>query len=217
VELTPSITERTTAATDVLLALIAFAGVPYLARSAPGSLGRTAWQLALAAFALAATLGAITHGLELDQGLERGMWQILYLSLGAAVALFVVGAIHDWRGAQIARRALVPMLVVAALFYVATRLSGGTFLVFLVFQAVALVFALAVYSLLARRRVPGATLVAIALAISIVAGVVQATQSLSLTIVWELDHNGLYHLVQLVGVVVLLAGLRQTLGRAPRT
>jgi hypothetical protein len=213
-ELTPSITERTTAATDVLLALVAIGGVVYLARVTPRSFGRTVWQLAFMAFALAATLGAITHGLELDLRLEDGMWQVLYLSLGGAVALFVVGAVHDWRGAVLARRTLVPMLVLALLFYIATLLSGGEFIVFLIFEALALIFALVVYAVLASRDRPGAALVAAALAISIVAAVIQAT-SLSLTIVWELDHNGLFHLVQLVGVLVLLAGLRQTLRRVP--
>jgi uncharacterized membrane protein YccC len=214
VELTTSITERTTAATDALLALAAFAGVAFLSRVAPPSLGRSMWQLAFVAFGLAASLGAITHGLELEARLEAGLWQVLYMSLGAAVALFVVGAVHDWRGPAVARRVLGPMLVLAVLFYIATRLAGGEFIVFIVFEALALVCTLAVYTMLARRGRRGAALVAIALAISIVAGVIQAT-NLAVTIVWELDHNGLYHLVQLVGVLVLLAGLRHTLRNAP--
>ena len=43
------------------------------------------------------------------------------------------------------------------------------------------------------------------------AGAIQAMTSLSVRLGWEFDHNGLYHLVQIVGVVVLIRGLAITL------
>ena len=209
-QLTAIATERTTAATDALLAVAVVAGITWLHRHAPASLRRTVWLSGLALFALAAVLGAIAHGVELDPRTRELLWQPLFLALGAALALFSAGAIGDWRGDASARRALPFLLAVALGFYLLTRLSGGKFLVFVLFEAAALLFALAVYVGLALRKRTGAGLVVVGLVLSLVGAVLQAT-SLSLWFIWEFNHNGLYHLVQLIGVIFLITGLRGTL------
>ena len=214
-ELIASATERTTAATDVLLAVAALAGAALLRRDRPSSLARRIWAAALTAAGLASLLGAVTHGLVMSEGLRERLWQPLYLLLGMAVACFVAGAVGDAWGRRPARRVLPPMLLLALAFYVATRLSGGDFLVFVLFQAGGLLAALVVYVLLARRRRPGAGLVAAALAASLAAGAIQADDSLAARVVWEFDHNGLYHLAQLAGLALLVAGLMRTLRGAP--
>jgi hypothetical protein len=205
-------TERTTAATDLVLALVAWSGRRYLRRRTPASERRRAWLTALGCFGLAAALGAVTHGMVMPEGLRDVLWQPLYLLLGAAVALFVVGAVGDWRGSAAARRVQPAMLAAAVLFYLGTLLAGGEFLVFVVFEVAALGFATVLYLWLAvARRVRGAGIVAAALALSLAAGAVQASPALSARLVWEFDHNGLYHLIQLVGLLLLVLGLRATL------
>jgi hypothetical protein len=213
-ELIPSVTERTTAATDLLLAVAALAGAGYLRRGPP-SAARRIWAAALAAAGLASLLGAVTHGLVMSEARRDALWQPLFLLLGIAVACFVAGAVGDGWGRRAARRTLVPMLVLALAFYAATRLAGGDFLVFVLFQAGGLLAALAVYLFLARRGRPGAPLVAAALAASLAAGAIQADESLAARLVWEFDHNGLYHLAQLAGLALLVAGLARTLRDAP--
>jgi len=214
VELIASTTERTTAATDLLLAIAAFVGAWHLGRQAPASLAARIWAGALVAAGLASVLGAVTHGLEISQTLRELLWQPLFLLLGATVACFVAGGVADAYGPRPARLVLTVMLIVALGFYVATRLSGGKFVVFVVFQAAGLVAALAIYLRLTARRRPGAILVAAALALSLAAGVIQASESLALHFVWEFDHNGIYHLVQLCGLALLVAGLGTTLRTA---
>jgi hypothetical protein len=211
VELIASATERTTAATDLLLAVVALIGASLLLRRAPRSLAARIWAGALLAAALASVLGAVTHGLEMPEGLRERLWQPLYLLLGVTVAGFVAGAVADGHGPRRARAILVIMLLAALGFYVATQRSGGDFLVFVAFQAGGLVAALAIYLRLAARGRPGAALVAAALALSLAAGALQASESVSLRLVWDFDHNGVYHLVQLSGLVLLVAGLGTTL------
>src|SRR4029078_477347 len=105
--------------------------------------------------------GAVAPGLEVGAATRELLWQPLYLALGATMALFVVGAVRDWRGDRAARRLLPPMLVVALAFYDVTRATGGNFLAFVLYETAALGFTLAVYLWLAvRRRVPGATAMA---------------------------------------------------------
>jgi hypothetical protein len=207
-------TELTTAATDALLTVVVIIGITWLCRVVPPSPRRTLWVRGLVLFAVAGALGALVHGFDLDPRTRELLWQPLYLTLGAALAFFSAGAIGDWRGDVAARRALPFLLVLAFAFYLLTRLSGGKFLVFVIFEAAALLFALAVYARLAFTGRRGAALVVSGLVLSLLGGVLQAS-TLSLHAVWEFNHNGLYHLVQLVGIGFLVAGLRGTLSIPP--
>jgi hypothetical protein len=205
--------EHTTAATDLLLAVVVVAGIVYLWRVTMRSGTRTLWLLGLAAFAAAALLGAALHGVTWLPGTRTLLWQPLYLLLGTALACFVAGAIADWRGYPAGRRALPFLLVLALGFYGATRLASGAYLVFVLFQAAALLFALWIYGkiTLGERR-PGAGLIFSGLLLTLAGGVVQAMEGASITLIWRFDHNGLYHLIQLCGVLCIVAGLRHTLG-----
>jgi hypothetical protein len=216
-ELVAAGTERTTAATDAILALAAAAAILLIRRRAAPSFGRGVWQAALVALGVASVLGAVTHGLMLPAATRELLWQPLYLALGVTMALFVVGAVRDWRGDAAGRRALVPMLSVAALFYAITWLTGGDFLAFVIYEACALLFSLLVYlRLAAGARRPGAAAMAAALAVSLTAGAVQASKLGSVRLLWEFDHNGLFHIVQLLGLGLLVAGLRRLLPLATR-
>jgi hypothetical protein len=208
IEIVASPTERTTAATDAALALLALAGARYLARAVPPSSARRIWQAALLALALASVLGAIAHGAVMSEAGRETLWQPLYLLLGVTMALFVVGAVDAWRGPGAARRLLLPMLGLALVFYGVTRAAQGDFLVFVLFEAAALIFSLVVYLRLAYLRRRGAGLMALALGVSLVAGAVQASGPMSVRLVWTFDHNGVFHLLQLIGVSLLLLGLR---------
>lgn len=202
--------ELTTAATDALLALVVLAGIAWLRGVVPASPRRTHWVWGLSLFAVAGLLGAFVHGFELDPSTRRLLWQPLYLALGSALAFFSAGAIGDWRGDVSAHRALPPLLALVVAFYLLTRLSGGKFLVFVIFEALALLFALVVYARLALGHKRGAGLVFTGLMLSLAGGALQAS-TLSVHVIWDFNHNGLYHVVQLVGVLFLLAGLRGTL------
>ena len=125
--LNPAITERTTAATDLVLAVAAIGLMLHLRRAVPPGWRRSTWLAALGLFTSGALLAVTAHGFALDAATVDLLWQPLYLSLGGSVALFVVGAIADWRGEAAARRALVPMLAVAFAFYLLTRWRDGDF------------------------------------------------------------------------------------------
>lgn len=202
--------ETTTAVTDLLLAGLSWWGAWMLWRTTPRTYLQRTWLAALDVFGLAALLGAVAHGFRWSAGALELLWQPLYLILGVAVALFVAAAIASLWGAGAARRAMPFLLAAAAGFYLLTRATNGDFRVFVAYEGAGILLALGAHLRLAWR-VPGAGLVAAGLAISLVAGVVQAVDTISLRLVWTFDHNGVYHLVQGVGIGVLLAGLRRML------
>ncbi len=218
IELIDIPTEQTTAATDFVLALLA-AGCALqmhrLKETSPWKASLWVWTFSLVA--TASLLGTVVHGFQISQSLNRLLWQPLYLSLGLAVGLFMVGAIHDGRGQRSARRALPLMVLAGVVFFTITRIFPGSFAVFLVYEAVALFYALSVYGSMALgRRLPGAEWMAAGVLLMIVAAVVQATKSLHFQLIWPFDHNGVFHLIQMAGLGALTRGLTKGLRQRAR-
>ena len=203
-------TEQTTAATDALLFLVAALFALLLSRASRESdrkKGRI-WVAAFALLAIASALGAIAHGFKMNARANELIWMPLNLALGLTVALFVIGAVYDLRGFSTPRALTPTMLAVGFLFFGATVAIPDSFLVFVLYEAVAMLFALAAYTLMSfRGTLRGAPLMAVGVLISIVAAAVQASGAIAFTWIWDFDHNGAFHLIQMVGLVFLLSGL----------
>ena len=93
--------EKTTAATDIVLALVAFGGIVFLRSllSNSSELWKiNIWSAAIGLIGLAAALGAVAHGLVLSQTFHRRIWLALNMALSLAVSLFVVGVVYDLCG-----------------------------------------------------------------------------------------------------------------------
>lgn len=202
-------TERTTAATDVLLSLAAVGGIVLLQPlGTPPSWKIQLWSWAFAFIALAAALGAVHHGLDLPAHRRTLLWRIVSACLSAAISLVAVGVVHDLCGVEAAGRVLPLLLTAGLLAYAVSRVLAGLFIVFVVYQALALTLALAVYVWLAARGAqPGAPWLAAGAAVSLAAAGVQAARRLRFTCIWEFDHNGVFHLVQTLGVILFGIGL----------
>jgi hypothetical protein len=140
------------------------------------------------------------------------IWKPLNLSLGLALGLFVVGALYDLRGVETARTALPVMLVVGVLFFVITLLIPGKFIVFIIYEAVAMVFALSVYIFLFSKAMVGAGWVVAGISVTIIAAAVQASGKAGESIIWHFDNNGVFHLIQIPGILLVLQGLLVSLG-----
>ena len=205
----PAITELTTAATDTLITIVALGCIAVLRRGSNRHRQRVAvWSWVFGLLAFASLVGALAHGLDLSSTAQSWLWRPLYLSLGLVVAMFVVGAVFDLKGESAARAWLIPMLVLALVFFTVTQVGSGSFWAFVVYEALAMLGALGIYLLLAlKRRLAGAGTVAAAILLNIVAAAIQSTGNITLTIVVPFDHNGVFHLVQIVALVVLTRGL----------
>lgn len=213
IEFVDSPTERTTAATDLLLVTIALYAVLYLQQIGQQYPWKTTiWSCAFGLLALAAALGAIVHGLELSNKAKTRLWHLIYLALGLVVALFTVGAVLDLWGLVAAQWVLPIMLVVGLSFFGVTLIWPGNFLLFIIYQGVAMLFALGGYSWLTlTAELAGGWLMVAAIFVTIIAAIIQANPKISLTLIWKFDHNGVYHLVQIVGLLLLIVGLREGL------
>ncbi|TVQ29191.1 MAG: hypothetical protein EA382_00550 [Spirochaetaceae bacterium] len=204
-------TELTTAITDLLMAAVAlYAIMKILSSRADQRIGQRAivWSVAFGFLALAGVLGFVAHGFVLSDAAKELIWQPLYLSLGLTMSMFAVGVIIDLANRPAPRGVVVAFVVAGIGFYSLTLFVSGSFLVFILYEAVLLLFALGAYSaILIRRRKRFAAWMLAGIAVSITAAVVQATGTASIQIVWAFDHNGLFHLIQIAGVALLLKGI----------
>jgi len=206
--LTDSPTEMTSGLTDAVLSLECLAILVCLRRQEVHDSWRVAlWSWVFGLTAFASLLGAIVHVFVLPDLVLAVLWRPLYLSLGILIALFLVAAVYDWRG-YLATARLIPFGIGAGIaFFAATEIAQREFFVFVAYEAALLAGAAAIYLYLgAARRVKGALLVALAILISVTAGGLQATE-LAVEGPIPLDHNGLFHLVQMAGTALLGVGV----------
>ena len=206
-------TEIATAITDILLALVAGGAVIYLQCSESNEIWKVnTWSWAFALIALSGFLGAIAHGLELIETHHRRIWHLINLSLGLSVSIFVIGVAYDLWGFASARKMLPWMIGCALLFFLVTRLFSGIFFVFIIYEAAALLFAFTAYGWLAiTDQLNGAIPMAVGVLVSIIAAGIQASKKVNIKIIFEFDHNGIFHIVQLVGIIILTVGIRLSL------
>lgn len=205
--------ELSTAATDAALALLALASAAYLYRFHrlnPWKILLWCWSLFL--LALGSILGVLAHGFKLTPTIHDLLWFPLYLSLALAVALFVANAIYDGWGASASKRILPFVLVAGCVFSIVAQLIAGDFLIFILYEGVAMLFALGVYLWLAiSRRLPGSSFIASGILLTIIAAIVQTIHSIAFTVVWQFNNNGLFHFIQMVGILFLVAGVHRSI------
>ncbi|TVR61256.1 MAG: hypothetical protein EA426_03700 [Spirochaetaceae bacterium] len=168
----------------------------------------TVWALAFGFLTVAGLLGFVAHGFVLSPETLRFLWQPLFLCLGLTISMFAVGVIIDLKESSVSPAVIVASAVIAVLFYATTHLFSGDFLVFIVYEAFVMLFAIVAYLIiLVKRRESYARWMLAGIVVTLIAAVIQATGTASITIIWEFDHNGIFHLVQILGILLILTGL----------
>jgi hypothetical protein len=204
-------TEQTTAATDLLMSILAFIVTVKVYQSGKNiDLKKTRiWMWAFGLLTFASTIGAIAHGFQMSKLTNFLLWQPLNLSLGVTIGLFAAGVVYDFKNFTIPK-ALIPILLVCAIiFFTITVILPNAFIVFILYEAIAMLFAFVVYTILASRKtIKGAGLMASGILVTIIAAAIQAIETIKVTFIWEFDHNGIFHIVQMIGLIILLKGLQ---------
>jgi hypothetical protein len=198
--------ERVTAITDVFMGLLAAFAALNISQLAGFRYDLWAWTFGL--LAVSSFLGAVAHGFQMSQRTNDRLWMPINLSLGLTLGLFVVASLFDLGGEQLARVALPIMLAVGVGFFLFTLWKPGTFMTFLAYEALAMIFALGAYGyLFFNDSLAGAGWLAVGILVTILAALVQATGKAGKGIVWYFDNNGVFHVVQMLGLVLLWLGL----------
>ena len=206
----PSRFEQMTALTDVALGI--FSGYAAFQVFQFSGFKSDVWGWAFGLLAFSAFVAALAHGFEMTQKMNERFWMPINLSLGWTLSLFVIGALIDLSGDAIAKTALPAALIIGLLFFVITILRPGSFMTFIAYEALAMLFSFGVYVFLFfQGMLPGVGFMLAGVFVTIFAAVVQAMGKAGKSIVWYFDNNGIFHLIQMIGVVLLLLGLNISL------
>jgi hypothetical protein len=200
-----TITEPMTMATDYVLTVVASALAVrlYLRRGRERS--RTSWSAAFGMLALSAFLGGSWHGFHtwLPEGAAAALWKATVLCLGVMNCAWGAGAISPpTTGA--ARGAWLAITAAKLAAYSYWMLGHDEFL-FVVVDAFATVLLLvALHLVLVRRGHAAASRWILAgAAVSVAGGLVQAG---GLAPHPHFNHNDLFHVIQVAGVVLFYRG-----------
>lgn len=202
---------NTTTVTDALLAVVIAAGILYLRRTTPASPLRTLWLVTLAVSGTGAVIGGALHVVPMSERTSIAAWGTLYLYLGIAVSCLVAAAIGAWRGCAAARRALPFVAGFTLAFSAATQFTADHAMISAVYEAAALLFALGVFGALAIKGQPGMTLVTLGLVTTAAGAAVAGMDALNVRLIWDFDRNGLSHIGHMIGLALLIHGLRTVL------
>lgn len=205
--------EQTTAITDAVLAIQAIAIRFYLGRVPTRQTFHAGiWSWILTLLAIASLLGAVAHGFEMSASMNATLWMPLYLALGGSVALFAVAAVSQTGNDELARRCLPFAVGVSAVFFALTQFWTDSFILFIIYEAVTMVVVLVLYvSCIWRPRARrGAVVLAMGVLVGLAAIVVDTQHTLRFTCIWTFDNHGVFHLVQMLSLILLSIGLHQS-------
>jgi hypothetical protein len=149
------------------------------------------WALAFAALAAGAFLGGTWHGFVHSELL----WKVTTLSVGVASFGMVAGS-----GFAVGWRLLAIAAAVKLVIYIGWMLFHDEFIYVVVDTGIALL----VVAGLHLWKWNGSILAGVA--VSVLAGVVQAS---GFTLHQHFNHNDLYHVIQIAGVVLLYQGAKR--------
>ncbi len=213
IKIIDSPTERTTAATDILLGIqtIGCAWYIYTMEQSHDPWKATIWTWAFVMITLAAFGGTIAHGLQMSKITYFRVWRVLGFILAMIVPFFLTGVVYDIWGYDMSRLALPMLVAIGVIVYVVTLAMPATFMIFIVYESVALLCALLGYGWLTFMGRPGAIFFVGAILIILLAAVIQATEKLRVTLIWEFDFNSFYHVLQIVANFLIVWGLRVVL------
>lgn len=201
--LNPIATELSTAFTDILLSVAALFMLYQFSQKQISTLWRTCFAL----LAFSSFAAALAHGLVFSEDILFWLWQPVYLSLGLMLAYLLSASIEYTHSTKTAQK-WQPLIIGSALaFYISTVIFDGLFLLFIIFEAIILLLSLGLYLVKKPSHYKWFT---IALTLSLIAGLTQAAGPFTWSLfAIPLDHNGSFHLIQLLSLIFFYRGITQ--------
>jgi predicted membrane channel-forming protein YqfA (hemolysin III family) len=201
------VTEPTTVATNVALAVLAFVFAARLAhRSATEGSAAIAWlAAALAATGFAALIGAIAHATDpiRDEALRARFWRSALYTTGL-IGATIVASVAFFAARGYVRAALLLFAVIKLVVFMYRVAREPEFRIAAADYAVALaILLIGAVTELVRRQAPGMTWLIVGVLVSLVAGIVQARR---LALHRQFNHNDLYHVIQMAALYAFYRG-----------
>ncbi|WP_444927735.1 DUF6962 family protein [Microbulbifer sp. TRSA002] len=205
--------ELTTAATDLGLAFVAIYGVLYLLIYVNGpSWKRDIWICFFSFMFIVSLMAAAYHGISLSPSARHFLWYGVLVLFGLLISTFVLAVAVDFIGEGFSKRFIPVIFGIYLAVLIGSMFLKDKFLGFAIYQMLISSVALVVYiaiSVAEKKYLPGSWLMALGALISIVAMLIQINGTLSFEFIWKFNYNGIYHIVQTVGIACFIIGLHR--------
>jgi len=202
--------EQTAAVTDLILVALAVWGILHLkiVVKTP-SWRRTIWTSFFYLMLIVCMLGVVVHGVHLLDSTRLHLWHVLFFFLGFFLMSFTLAIICDLCGEEVSKKLLPYLMLAGAGFFILAISIPNGFFGFVVYQFLIMIPVIIGYTRLAFKQKRGAALWMVAAGIfSMIAVVFQVNTKLQFSFIWTFDHNGIYHLVQSVGILLFIVWLK---------
>jgi len=206
IQLIESATERTTAATDLILAVEFLLFAIFFIISASDGKRAAAWSIPFLLLAAAFSIGTIAHGFQMSEKTNLMLWLFLSGFSAFGLAHLVSASVGEWKPAWYKKAAVGVSL--AAIIFIGITVKFSSFTVYVIF----IVITMALVSWLNAMcfEISGNRkhlLIIFGAILTVIASLVQLIKSIHFTMIWEFDYNGVFHLVQMLAGIFLGLGI----------
>lgn len=207
-----TISETTTTVTDYMITAVAWwLGTKLVVRERPGP--QRLWGLGFWFIGIGAFLGGTSHGFVtyLDDAAYSAIWKATVYSVGLSMLCVVAGTTEGSRLAPSWRTPLHALNVVAFITYAIWMVNHDDF-VWVILHYVPAMIGVALIQAWAwwRYGAESARWIIGGVAITLLGAVVQQS---GITLHRHFNHNDLYHVIQIVGLLVLYRGCQHLAAR----
>ncbi|MBN1551877.1 hypothetical protein JW979_10425, partial [bacterium] len=89
-----------------------------------------------------------------------------------------------------------------------TELYPGTFIIFLIYEALAMILGIFVYGLqVIQDKKLSNILIFSGFVLSVMAAVSQTMENVRISVIWQFDNNGVFHIIQMIATIFLAVGV----------
>jgi len=206
IQLIESATERTTAATDLILAVEFLLFAIFFIQSASDNKRAASWSIPFLLLAGAFLIGAIAHGFQMPEKTNRVLWLFLAGCSAFGLAHLVSASAGEWNPAWY-KKSVIGMSV-AAIIFIGITVKFSSFTVYVVFIVITMTLMSWINAHCFKRSGNKKhVLIIFGAVLTVIASLLQLIKSIHFTIIWEFNYNGAFHLVQMLAGVFLGLGI----------
>ncbi len=218
--------EMTTAITDGIFGLVAvFLGYKlkhrFISDKQRLPLRIKMWQIVFYTIGASALFGVPAHAIHEIAGTnppniqaQTYYWIFLGFFLGLMITALASTVLLDLFGERAFRKSAIIMIVTGIgyffLYFITAffKLIEGYFIIFVLYSALVMLFALVSYIVLFFQRTKtGYMIIALGIVVAISGSILQALRTISINVIWEFDYNSIYHIFMIAAVILFYYGI----------
>ena len=206
IQFVESATERTTAATDLILAVEFLLFAIFFIKFASSNKRATTWSIPFLLLAGAFLIGAVAHGVQMPEKTKMQLWLLLAVCSAFGLALIVSASVGEWAPAWY-KKSVIGMSL-AAIIFIGVTVKFSSFTVYVVFILITMALVSWLNAICFEKSGnKNHLLIIFGAVITATGSLVQLIKSIHFIIIWEFDYNGAFHLIQMLAGIFLGLGI----------